>query len=119
SRNYAKAFELGRPLLKKEPDNFFVLSVLAEAGYDNALAGKPDLNDETLGYVRKAIELLDAGKVSTPDPFKSVAAGVGFLNNALGTLVKDKSPVEAAAAFLKAVQPRSPYENDPLTYYRL
>jgi hypothetical protein len=119
SRNYAKVFELGRPVLKKDPANFFVLSVLAEAGYDNALAGKADLNDETLGYVRKAIELLEAGNVSKPDPFKNVAAGAGFLNNALGTFVKDKSPVEAAAAFLKAVQPRSPYENDPLTYYRL
>src|SRR6185295_5650037 len=119
SRNYTNAFELGRPILKTEPANFFVLSVLAEAGYDNALAGRPDLNDETLGYVRKAIELLEAGKVSQPDPFKNAAAGAGFLNNALGTFVKDKSPVEAAAAFLKAVQPRSPYENDPLTYYRL
>ena len=119
SRNYAKAFELGRPLLKKEPANFFVLSVLAEAGYDNALAGNAGLSDETIGYVRKAIELLEAGNVSKPDPFKSVDAAGGFLNLARGWFLKDKSPVEAAAAFARAVQPKSPYETDPLTHYRL
>ena len=119
SKNYAKTFELGRPLLKTESANFFVLSVLAEAGYENALAGKTDLNDETIDYLRRAIQLIEARKVSKADPFKSLETAIGFLNYALGSLVKDKSPVEAATAFSKAVQPKSPYQNDPLTYYRL
>jgi len=119
AKNYVKQFEIGRPLLAKNPDNFFVLGFLAEAGSDNALAGNVSLNDETLGYVRRAVQLLEAGKVSNPDPFKNLETASGFLNNALGSLLKDKSPVEAAAAFLKAVHPGSPYENDPLTFYRL
>jgi hypothetical protein len=119
AKNYAKAFELGRPLLKTEPANFFVLGVLAEAGYENALTGNASLSDETIDYLRRAIELLEAKKVSKANPFKSIEVANGFLNVALGWFLKDKSPVEAAAAFEKAVQPKSPYEKDPFTYYRL
>lgn len=118
-RNYAKTFEVGRPLLASQPDNFFVLGLLSEAGYENALAGNATLNDETIDYSRRALHLIEVGKVSKPDPFKNIETGTGFLNNALGMLLKDKSPAEAAAAFSKAVRTRSPYENDPLTYYRL
>lgn len=119
ARNYAKTFELGRPLLASQPDNFFVLGLLSEAGYENALAGNASLNDETIDYSRRSLQLIEAGKVSKPDPFKNIETGTGFLNNVLGSLLKDKSPVEAAAAFSKAVHTKSPYENDPLTYYRL
>ena len=119
AKNYAKTFELGRPLLATQPDNFFVLALLSEAGYQNALAGNGSLNDETINYSRKALHLIEAGKVSKPDPFKNLETGSGFLNNTLGSLLKDKSPVEAAAAFSKAVRTKSIYENDPLTWYRL
>jgi hypothetical protein len=119
AKNYAKTFELGRPLLVSQPDNFFVLGLLSEAGYENSLAGNVSLNDETIDYSRRAIQLIEAGKVSKPDPFKNIETGTGFLNNALGSLLKDKSPVEAAAAFSKAVRTKSIFENDPLTYYRL
>ena len=60
-----------------------MLGILAEAGYDNAVAGNGSLNDETIGYLRRAIELVEAGKVSRTDPFKSVDAASGFLNLAL------------------------------------
>jgi len=119
AKNYAKAFEIGRPLLKTDPEDFFVLGVLAEAGYENALAGNANQNDESIDYLRRAIQLLDARKVSKADPFKSMDAAGGFLNLALGWFLKDKAPVDAAAAFVKAVQPKSPYENDPVPYYRL
>jgi hypothetical protein len=119
AKNYAKIFELGRPLLASQPDNFFLLGLLSEAGYENALAGNVSLNDETIDYSRRALQLIEAGKVSKPDPFKDIETGTGFLNNALASLLKDKSPLEAAAAFSKAVRTKSIYENDPLTYYRL
>jgi hypothetical protein len=119
AKNYTKAFELGRPFLAKDPENFFVLGLLAEAGYQNALAGNASLNDETLGYVRRAIQLVEAGKVAKPEPFKDLETADGFLHVTLGTFLKDKSPLEAAAAFTRAVQPKSPYASDPLTYYRL
>lgn len=118
AKNYAKTFELGRRLLTSQPDNFFVLGMLSEAGYENSLAGNASLNDETIDYSRRALQLIEEGKVSKPDPFKNIETGTGFLNNALGSLVKDKSPAEAVAAFSKAVRTKSPYQNDPLTYYR-
>jgi hypothetical protein len=119
AKNYTKTFEIGRSLLQKQPENFYFLSILAEAGYENAIAGNASLNAETVGYAKKAIQLVDDGKVTKADPFKSVEFARGFLNFAVGSLLKDQSPVEAAAAFLKAVQADSPYRNEPLAYHRL
>lgn len=119
AKNYAKAFELGRPLLKTQPEDFFVLGVLGEAGYENALAGNASLNDETVDYVRRAIQLVEAGKVSQADPFKNLDVARGFLNLAQGWFLKDKAPAEAASAFRKSVQSDSPFQKNPLTYYRL
>ncbi len=114
AKNYAKAFELGRPHLKADADDFFVLSTLTEAGYENALAGNATLNEETIGYARRAIKLLEGGKVTRADPFKSIDIARGFLNSTLGWFVKDQAPVEAAAAFLKALQSDALYRNDPM-----
>jgi hypothetical protein len=119
AKNYAKAFELGRPHLKTDPNDFFVLSTLTEAGYENALAGNATLNEETIGYARTAIRLLEGGKVTKPDPFKSMDIARGFLNSTLGWFVKDQAPVEAAAAFLKALQSDALYRNDPAIYHRM
>ncbi len=119
AKKYDKAIELGRPLLQADADDFFVLSVLAEAGYESAVAGNASLKDETVSHLRRAIQLAEAGKLSRWDPFKSAPAAKGFLNLALGWFLKDQAPVEATAAFFKAVQPDSPYASDPLTHYRL
>ena len=119
AKNYAKAFELGRPHLKADADDFFVLSTLTEAGYENALAGNATLNEETIGYARRAIKLLEGGKVTRADPFKSIDIARGFLNSTLGWFVKDQAPVEAAAAFLKALQSDALYRNDPAIYHRM
>lgn len=118
-KNYVKAFELGRPLLRTEPENFFALVVMTEAGYENALAGDSKLNAETIDYARRAIQLLEAGKVAKADPLKDMDMARGFLNSALGWFIRDQSPVEAAAAFRKSAQSDSPFRNDPMTYYRL
>jgi hypothetical protein len=133
AKNYAKTFELGRAILKTAAktvemggptsgatvQDFFVFAVLTEAGYDNSLAGNTSLNAETIDYARRAIQLLETGAVSKPDPFKNMDVARGFLNFTLGSLVKDDKPVEAAAAFLKAVQSDSPYRTDPAAYHRL
>jgi hypothetical protein len=119
AKNYAKAFELGRPHLKADPNDFFVLATLTEAGYENALAGNASLNDETTGYARRAIKLLEAGKLAKADPFKSMDIARGYLNFTLGWFIKDQAPVEAAAAFLKAAQSDSPYRSDPAVYHRM
>ena len=119
AKNYVKTFELGHPLLKKTPEDFFLLATLTEAGYENALAGNAALNTETIDYARRAIQLIEAGKVTRADPFKSMEIARGFLNSTLGWFLKDQLPVEAAAAFLKAAQSDSIYRNDPSIYHHM
>ncbi len=119
SKNYAKTFTLGRSLLEHDPENYFVLAVLTQAGIDNAQAGNTSFNDATLDYARKAIKLIEAGKVTNAAPFKNIEAARGYLNVSVGALLKDKSPAEAADAFRKAVQSDSSYRTDPLIHHRL
>ena len=119
AKNYAKTFEIGRALVQKQPENFYLLSVMAEAGYESSLTGDASLNPETVNYAKRAILLLNEAKVTKADPFKSIGVAIGFLNYAVGNLLKDQSPVEAADHFLKAVQSDSPYRTEPLAYHRL
>src|SRR6202521_6453740 len=62
---------------------------------------------------------MEAGKVTKPDPFKNLELARGYLNSALGWFLRDQSPVEAAAAFLKAAQSDSSYRTDPSIYHRM
>jgi hypothetical protein len=94
--------------LKSNPDSFFVLGLLAESGYENALSGNASLNEETIGYIRHAIELIEGGKVTDPQPFKGMEAADGVLNLELGWFIRDKSPAEAAALLAKACPAKSP-----------
>lgn len=118
-RNYLKVFELGRPLLKTAPDHFYVLGVMTEAAYESLLKGDASFKTEAVDYARRAISLLESGKLADPKPFKNADNAIGFLNFALGTFVKDDQPIEAAAAFLKAVKSDSPFRTDPVAYHRM
>ena len=119
AKDYAKVFEIGRPLVKEDNEYFLAMSLMVEAGYDSAVAGKTSLASEASDYARLAIKMLEEGKVTKPDPFKNLEIARGFLNFALGWFVKDSEPVVAAAAFQRAVKADSPYRNDPSAYHRL
>jgi tetratricopeptide (TPR) repeat protein len=119
ARNYQKVFDLGRPAVKSDPENFVALSLMAEAAYDYSLTGKTELSLEGADAARRAIKLIEDGKVAKADPFKSMEVARGFLNFALGNFIKDQNPAEAAAAFGKAVRTDSPYKTDPSAYHRL
>jgi hypothetical protein len=119
-KDYAKTFTLARPMVKSDPEYFFGLAILTEAGYDNFMAGTKNLDTETAEYARQAIALLENGKVSKPAPFKSTDIARSFLNYALATMVKDEAPAEAANAYAKALKVAgNPYEKDPIAYHRL
>lgn len=119
TKDYARTFAMGRPMLERNPENFFVLSILTEAGFDSAQAGKPEFLESTLDYAMRAIQLLEAGKVTVADPFKDIGTAQGYLNMVVGTLSRDKSPAEAARAFRKAAQSESFYRHDPIVYHRM
>jgi hypothetical protein len=120
AKDYAKTFALARPMVKTDPEYFFGLAIMTEAGYDNSMAGNKNLDTETAEYARQAIALLEAGKVTKADPFKNMNIARSFLNFALATIVKDEAPAEAATAYAKALKTAdNPYSKDPIAYHRL
>ena len=120
AKDYAKTFTVGRPMVKGDPEYFFALAIMTEAGYDNSMAGSKNLDTETAEYAHQAVALLEAGKVTKPDPFKSMDIARSFLNFALATMVKDEAPAEAAVAYAKALKVAgNPYGKDPIAYHRL
>lgn len=116
TKKYAKVFEIGRENLKKDPDSFYVLATLTQAGYENAQTGDTALNEETIGYAKAAIALFDSGKITHYDPFETATAAEGFLNFALGWFLRDHSPVEAAASLTRSVKSGAGIKDDPLVY---
>jgi len=115
-KKYMKAFETGRQVLHNEPQNFYVLSTLAEAGFDNTQAGDNSLNTETLDYTRRALDLLADDRLTSTDPFITKEVARGVLNFILGWYLRPQSPIEATSALTIAAQADSIYKTNPLTY---
>jgi hypothetical protein len=116
AKKYVKAFELGRASLKKDPDNFYVLAALAQAGYAQSQTGDASLNEETVDYAKRALAVIDSEKQTKPDPFASMSDAEGFLSFTLGWFLRANAPADAAAALVRAVKSGSRYKDDPLTY---
>jgi tetratricopeptide (TPR) repeat protein len=119
AKRYDDTFKLGKQIIEREPDNFFALGVISQAGLENARAGQSTFNNETVEYLRKAIKLLDDKTITSWKPFNNHEFAQGYLNAGLGSLLKDQSPVEAAAAFLNAAKSDSQFRTDPIIYHRL
>ena len=88
AKNYAKVFEVGRSILANDPDNFYVLSVLSEAAFDESRLGKSDNGNDVADYTRRAIALLESDKLTKTDPFASKEVGRSYLNFALGWFLR-------------------------------
>ncbi len=114
--NYAKAFDLGRAALKKDPENFYVLATLAQAGYANVLRGDPKLTEESIDAATRALALAESENFTKADPFANAAEARGFLNFALGYFDISLAPEKAAAALVRAAKSGSSYKDNPLTY---
>jgi hypothetical protein len=116
SKKYPKVFELGRASLKKDPENFYALARMTQAGYNMAQAGDASLTAETIDYAKRAIQIAESEKFTQSDPFASVAEARGFLNFALGWFLRAQSPADADAALVHAVKSGGSVKDDPLTY---
>jgi hypothetical protein len=118
AKEYAKTFELGRQILSLDPENFVILGNLSRAGYFSAFNGNKSFNADTVTFAKKALELIEANKVTKPDPFNDFDEGRGFLNYVQGFLLQEQSPAEAEAALLKAAQVGGT-KNEPTTFFYL
>lgn len=116
AKKYVKVFELGRASLQKDADNFYVLATLTQAGYAQSQTGDASLNEETVGYAKRALAVIDTEKQAKPDPFASIAEAEGFLSFTLGWFLRAQSPADAAPALVRAVKSGTRYKDDPLTY---
>jgi hypothetical protein len=115
AKNYVKVFDDGTATLAKNPDDYFVLTMVTQAGYELSRSD-PSRNKQTVEHARHALQLIDAGSVTKTDPFKDVESAKGFLNFAAGWLLRNDSPAEAAAALRKSIAADSAFKSDPGVY---
>jgi hypothetical protein len=114
-KNYGEAFSTGKQVLSDNPENLKALMDLGFAGYSAVAVTKSDTyNAESIGYARRAIQMIEAGKVpdvATPnkwEPFKSKEDALAYLYYAVGALSLKTNPSDSLAAFIKSTQ----YESD-------
>lgn len=117
-KKYGEAFALGKEILTDEPENLRVLIDLGYSGYPAMVAKNDSFNSDSLNYARKAIQLIESGKV--PEswvPYKGKEDTLAYLNNAIGHLTLKSSPAEALSSLIKAAQFDTELKKDPWTYY--
>ena len=122
NKDYAKAFQLGNQMISADPENLSLLIQLGYAGY-NAQSQKPSIttfSPTALGYAKKAIELLEAGKTPTEWVlFKSKDEALAYLNFAVGEYMIASDPAGAIPFYLKSFALESPVKTTAPAYARL
>lgn len=119
-KNYAEAFSTGKQIFADEPEYLKGYIDLGYAGYLAATAKNEAYNTEAIGYARKAIQMLEAGK--TPDewrPFTGKEDTLAYLYYTIGVLNFKNNPAEAIPAFIRAASFNSDIKKSPSTYYLL
>jgi tetratricopeptide (TPR) repeat protein len=122
NKDYAKAYQLGNQMIAADPENLSLLIQLGYAGY-NAQSQKPAIttySPTALGYARKAIEMLEAGK--SPSDwvlFKSKDEALAYLNFAVGEYMIKSDPAGAIPFYLKSFALESPVKTTAGAYARL
>lgn len=121
-KDYAKAFQVGNQMIAADPENLSLLIQLGYAGY-NAQSLNPPLatfSPTALGYAKKAIEMLEAGK--TPAEwvlFKTKDEALAYLNFAVGEYMIKSDPAGAIPYYLKSFALESPVKTTAPAYARL
>ena len=119
AHKYADTFALGKEILAVQPDNIDVLLNIAYEGYSSV---GPTQNrmyvDDSIGYAKKAIQLLDGGGTAKSfAPFKDKDDAEAFMYFVAGNLTFDKDMKEGAATVYKAVHFESTVKNASLPYF--
>ena len=116
-KNYQKAYEVGKQILAKEPENLRVLVDLGANGYMLLPLKNAQLNAESLDHARKALQMLDSGKtVDDWGPLVSKENATAYLNFTIGAQALEKDPGTALKHVLKAAQIESQLKKSPITY---
>ncbi|MFN2532062.1 MAG: hypothetical protein ABR555_12265 [Pyrinomonadaceae bacterium] len=117
-KNFVEAYKLGQQVLADDPENLRTQIDLGYAGYLAATNKNESFNTEALGYARKAIGALEAGKAPTDwAPFKGKEDTLAYLNYTVGFLTLKATPEQALDSLLKAAQLESDLKKAASTYY--
>lgn len=116
-RNYPLAYETGKKVLAREPENLNILIDLGANGYLLANLKNPALNAEAVVHAKKAISLLEAGKtVEDWKPLSGKDEAIAYLNYTIGVFTLEADPSSALKNLLKAAQFETPLKKSPFTY---
>jgi hypothetical protein len=114
SKDYPKALELAKQVLADEPDN---LKVLIDASYAGYAAKTEAYQADTLANAKKAIQLIESGKtLENWNPYVSKDEALGYLYNAIGSLMVQKNASEGLPQLIKAAQFEGKLKKLPYTY---
>ncbi len=116
-KDYTKGFEIGKAVLAEEPENLKVMLDLAYAGFAAANAKNDAFSADAINYARKAMQLIEAGKVPEKwEPYLGRDDALAYLNNIIGSLTVQKNPTEALPYLIKVAQYESKLKKLPFTY---
>lgn len=116
-KDYAKAFEIGKPLLAEDPENLRVILDLGYAGLAAALENKTNFVADATAYAKKAMEMLEGGKAPERwEPYAGKEDALAFLNSYLGRVTAQNEPAAALPYLIKVAQLESKLKKLPSTY---
>jgi tetratricopeptide (TPR) repeat protein len=119
-KKFQEAYSTGARILADEPDFLRAQIDLGYAGYIALSANNTTYTTEALGYARKAIAAIEAGKVPSEwAPFKGKEDTLAYLNFAVGFMILKTAPDQAIDSFIKAASYDSDIKKNPRTFYAL
>jgi tetratricopeptide (TPR) repeat protein len=119
-KNFQEAYSTGARILADEPDYLRAQIDLGYAGYIALSSNNTTYTTDALGYARKAIAAIEAGKVPTEwAPFKGKDDTLAYLNFAVGYMTLKTAPDQAIDNFIKAANYESDIKKNPRTFYAL
>lgn len=117
-KKYQEAFTLGKEIIASEPDDLSTLLSLSYIGVNLSQSGNNSFNTEAMGYSKKALEAVEAGKVPENVTGFNKDQVVGQLNIALGRFsLKANAFEDAVKYFMRAVEKDMASRQDPATYF--
>jgi hypothetical protein len=117
---YDEAFDAGKYVLTTDPDNVRILTALGYAGMQAAASGNTIFASDAIVHAKKAIQLIDGGKVAADwKPFTGKDETLGWLNYVLGVLVLRDAPHDAIRFLVNAAQYEGAPKKNPVVYYYL
>lgn len=116
-KNYQKAYDIGKQILAKEPENVRVLVDLGANGFVLLPLKNAQMNAESLDYARRALQALESGKtVDDWGPLVNKDNAVAYLNFTIGAQSLEKEPANALKYLIKSAQFETPLKKSPWTY---